>query len=159
MVPLPGQNSNHGFETAFRTWCPYRIKHPSLIFETSFRTWCSYRIKHPSLIFETSFRTWCPYRFTNQTRDSKLKLRTWCSHPESNWGPLPYQGSALPPELCEPYLERVAGIEPAQPAWKAGVLPLNYTRRVCSALLLHAVTIWWRGVDLNHRSFRVRFTV
>jgi hypothetical protein len=26
------------------------------------------------------------------------------------------------------YLERVAGIEPAQPAWKAGVLPLNYTR-------------------------------
>ena len=27
---------------------------------------------------------------------------SWCSHPESNWGPLPYQGSALPPELCEP---------------------------------------------------------
>ena len=25
-------------------------------------------------------------------------------------------------------LERVAGIEPAYPAWKAGVLPLNYTR-------------------------------
>ena len=25
-------------------------------------------------------------------------------------------------------MERVAGIEPAQPAWKAGVLPLNYTR-------------------------------
>ncbi len=27
-------------------------------------------------------------------------------------------------------LERVAGIEPAQPAWKAGVLPLNYTRLI-----------------------------
>jgi hypothetical protein len=30
-------------------------------------------------------------------------LSRWCSHPESNWGPLPYQGSALPPELCEPH--------------------------------------------------------
>ena len=26
-------------------------------------------------------------------------------------------------------LERVMGIEPTRPAWKAGVLPLNYTRR------------------------------
>ena len=26
-------------------------------------------------------------------------------------------------------LERVTGIEPASPAWKAGVLPLNYTRK------------------------------
>ena len=25
-------------------------------------------------------------------------------------------------------LERVTGIEPAQPAWKAGALPLSYTR-------------------------------
>ena len=25
-------------------------------------------------------------------------------------------------------LERVMGIEPTQPAWKAGILPLNYTR-------------------------------
>ena len=28
------------------------------------------------------------------------------------------------------YCERVIGIEPTSPAWKAGVLPLNYTRRV-----------------------------
>ena len=27
-----------------------------------------------------------------------------------------------------PTLERVKGIEPSYPAWKAGVLPLNYTR-------------------------------
>ena len=27
-------------------------------------------------------------------------------------------------------LERVTGIEPAQPAWKAGTLPLSYTRSV-----------------------------
>src|SRR5690348_14781592 len=26
------------------------------------------------------------------------------------------------------FLERVTGIEPAQPAWKAGTLPLSYTR-------------------------------
>jgi hypothetical protein len=27
-------------------------------------------------------------------------------------------------------LERVTGIEPAQPAWKAGALPLSYTREL-----------------------------
>src|ERR1700734_3711259 len=27
-------------------------------------------------------------------------------------------------------MERVTGIEPAQPAWKAGTLPLSYTRKV-----------------------------
>ena len=27
-------------------------------------------------------------------------------------------------------LERVMGIEPTRPAWKAGILPLNYTRMV-----------------------------
>ena len=26
------------------------------------------------------------------------------------------------------FMERVMGIEPTRPAWKAGVLPLNYTR-------------------------------
>ncbi len=26
-------------------------------------------------------------------------------------------------------VERVKGIEPSYPAWKAGVLPLNYTRK------------------------------
>ena len=30
--------------------------------------------------------------------------------------------------LSEDKLERVMGIEPTYPAWKAGVLPLNYTR-------------------------------
>ena len=28
-------------------------------------------------------------------------------------------------------MERVKGIEPSQPAWEAGVLPLNYTRTCC----------------------------
>ena len=31
-------------------------------------------------------------------------------------------------------LERVMGIGPTQPAWKAGVLPLNYTRASCIML-------------------------
>ncbi len=72
-----------------------------------------------------------------------------------NCRPHPYQGCALPTELHEqmtslftatavqqsshdlhqPHqglaiqLERVAGIEPASSAWKAEVLPLNYTRK------------------------------
>ena len=61
-----------------------------------------------------------------------------------NCRPHPYQGCALPTELpgqnsrlthcgCSfcmhpPSLERVMGIEPTQSAWKAEVLPLNYTR-------------------------------
>ena len=32
-----------------------------------------------------------------------------------------------PPELLA-RMERVMGIEPTRPAWKAGILPLNYTR-------------------------------
>ena len=34
-----------------------------------------------------------------------------------------------PPEL-QAHMERVMGIEPTRPAWKAGILPLNYTRMV-----------------------------
>ena len=33
---------------------------------------------------------------------------------------------AVPAASCR---KRVMGIEPTYPAWKAGVLPLNYTRR------------------------------
>ena len=32
--------------------------------------------------------------------------------------------------------KRVMGIEPTYPAWKAGVLPLNYTRKSYEVLLL-----------------------
>ena len=44
-----------------------------------------------------------------------------------------------------PYLERVMGIEPTLSAWKAEVLPLNYTRFNFSYLN------WWRGKDSNLR--------
>ena len=42
-----------------------------------------------------------------------------------------WHGSASPAPktlIAFRFPERVAGIEPAYPAWKAGVLPLNYTR-------------------------------
>src|SRR2546430_15796136 len=41
-----------------------------------------------------------------------------------------YMGStsASDPEKSRPKLERVMGIEPTSSAWKAEVLPLNYTR-------------------------------
>ena len=54
-------------------------------------------------------------------------------------GPLLRRQVLYPAELQAPVcpnrtiiLERVMGIEPTQPAWKAGVLPLNYTRRCAS---------------------------
>jgi hypothetical protein len=37
------------------------------------------------------------------------------------------------------------GIEPTQSAWKAEVLPLNYTRKT------NSVNFWWRGKDSNLR--------
>ena len=42
-------------------------------------------------------------------------------------GPLLRRQLLYPPEL-QARLERVMGIEPTRPAWKAGILPLNYTR-------------------------------
>ncbi len=38
------------------------------------------------------------------------------------------------------YLERVKGIEPSSSAWKAEVLPLNYTRK-----------LWWLRTESNRR--------
>ena len=31
-------------------------------------------------------------------------------------------------KMLQARMERVMGIEPTRPAWKAGILPLNYTR-------------------------------
>ncbi len=36
----------------------------------------------------------------------------------------------LHPRIYIIEMERVMGIEPTRPAWKAGILPLNYTRMV-----------------------------
>ena len=41
-----------------------------------------------------------------------------------------------PPEL-QAHVERVMGLEPTRPAWKAGILPLNYTRMGLTAMLYY----------------------
>ena len=38
--------------------------------------------------------------------------------------------------------KRVMGIEPTYPAWKAGVLPLNYTRRMIGVTGFEPATTW-----------------
>ncbi len=43
-------------------------------------------------------------------------------------GPRLRRAMLYPTELVTQKMERVKGIEPSQPAWKAGILPLNYTR-------------------------------
>ena len=48
-------------------------------------------------------------------------------------------------------MERVKGIEPLHPAWKASVLPLNYTRKTKLTLQLFKFFEWWRGKDSNLR--------
>ena len=42
----------------------------------------------------------------------------------------------LYPAELQAHVERVMGIEPTQPAWKAGILPLNYTREFINALCI-----------------------
>ena len=42
------------------------------------------------------------------------------------------------------------GIEPTPSAWKAEVLPLNYTRRLMPDFPARS-TCWWRGEDSNLR--------
>ena len=56
-------------------------------------------------------------------------------------GPLLRRQLLYPPEL-QAHMERVMGIEPTRPAWKAGILPLNYTRMdgALSHQPLHIIT-------------------
>ena len=55
---------------------------------------------------------------------------------DSNRGPFPYEGTALPAELrwhVNLYVERVTGVEPVTQPWEGRVLPLNYTRKKTAA--------------------------
>lgn len=63
------------------------------------------------LILGTYFTA--PFRYKSDRRGSNPRSRPW-------------QGRALPTTPLSH--KRVMGIEPTYPAWKAGVLPLNYTR-------------------------------
>ncbi len=57
-------------------------------------------------------------------------------------GPLLRRQLLYPPEL-QAHMERVMGIEPTRPAWKAGILPLNYTRKSfrCFEILAYRTAI------------------
>ena len=61
-------------------------------------------------------------------------------------------------------LERVMGIEPTRPAWKAGILPLNYTRiRFSAFILYHLVSHLSRGfrnffIIFNDEKFDIKTT-
>ena len=48
-------------------------------------------------------------------------------------------------------MERVMGIEPTYSAWKAEVLPLNYTRTAKRRIAQPPRNLWWRGEDSNLR--------
>ena len=52
-----------------------------------------------------------------------------------------------PTELQPRIVERVMGIEPTRPAWKAGILPLNYTR------VLSQQPIFYHNTILLSRTF------
>ena len=71
-------------------------------------------------------------RCSNQlsyTHHINLPKRNKGGTPEGTRTPDPLLRRQLlyPPEL-QARMERVMGIEPTRPAWKAGILPLNYTR-------------------------------
>ena len=58
----------------------------------------------------------------------------WCRGPESNrygcFQPRDFKSRASASSATPAaFLERVMGIEPTWPAWKAGALPLSYTRK------------------------------
>ena len=63
-------------------------------------------------------------------------------------------------------MERVPGIEPGYPAWKAGVLPLNYTRMDIGVTGFEPATSWSQTRRSSQAEphpdsiyFRVRLTV
>ena len=58
----------------------------------------------------------------------------WSGRQDSNLRPLDPKSRALAKLSYVRILEPVTGIEPAYPAWKAGVLPLNYTDVVSTGI-------------------------
>ena len=54
-------------------------------------------------------------------------------------------------------LERVMGIEPTRPAWKAGILPLNYTRIVSSHYMIPQNFLFVNTFFENFQNFFIFF--
>ena len=102
----------------------------------------------PSLLFSNIFSNiWSSFGPADSLFSVSTGKFSLCGNFPSNFAPRNHN------------LERVAGIEPASSAWKAEVLPLNYTRATLCRLFVDypdpAVTpdpvSWWRGKDLNLR--------
>ena len=67
----------------------------------------------------------------NKPKNSPYFTATWVGI----WGPGMYRKWLWSQKESEPFIypmERATGIEPASSAWKAGVLPLNYARKIWS---------------------------
>ncbi len=111
------------------------------------------RIRHePTRLFDMDSRaSWHVTGNLNRDRRRHDRQHTGSCCWDLNPGPRPYQGRTLPAELQQQRVfdfrplalsfeaedrklitddsQRVKGIEPSPPAWKAGALPLSYTRR------------------------------
>ena len=58
---------------------------------------------------------------------------------------------------CRPILERVMGIGPTRPAWKAGILPLNYTRTCDAIKYYHNILTMSRKKQSFFKKFLIIF--
>src|SRR5205085_12083071 len=80
----------------------------------------------------------------------------WSPCPGLNRRPRPYQGRALPTEL-HGHARSISSVQwsgkrdsnPRPPAWKAGALPLSYSRNAIPRVPRRYQ--WWGGEDLNPR--------
>ena len=94
-----------------------------------------------------------------------FRFFTQSTRRDSNPRPSPWQGDTPPlSHSCiyvKPFrVKRVMGIEPTYPAWKAGVLPLNYTRiyvKTLSGCLLILKTLSGIVVIRNNRYSTMEF--
>ena len=57
--------------------------------------------------------------------------------------------------LCPKIMERVKGIGPSQPAWKAGVLPLNYTRNIANIEILSQCNLCVKNYSKYFKKFDI----
>ena len=92
--------------------------------------WTRTTMMLPSLAPEASASAISPQPHNPFGIPSKLD---WCRGPESNRYDCYQSGDFKSPASASfatpAFMERVMGIEPTWPAWKAGALPLSYTRK------------------------------
>ena len=92
------------------------------------------------------FSTLEKYKYLKKKPITGFLLITESARRESNPRPSPWQGDT---RIFSPLLyrlsylgkKRVMGIEPTYSAWKADILPLNYTRTLVLCLIFEARTI------------------